>query len=184
MLEPPKQLFPSSSLENLLAVFDIEKKPELLQKLKRQFNFDYYNSPEYIPVETGLAVFECIRREFYSDRDYESGVEELGTISLQAHFHGVSGYVNKIAIKLMSHERLPGMIVKNLKLRMPYANHVLEEERKGYLRYHQSGGVLPPAFTRGLLRAIFVAANAKNVRIVSEEFGSRNTIHEVFWEDD
>lgn len=182
MNEDQKPPFPAISIKNLLVVLQAEKKPILLQNLQERFNFDYYNPPDYIPIETALAIFEYLRRQFYSDRDYEAGVEALGAISLEAHFQGALGYVNKIAIKLVNQERLPGMIVRNLRLRMPYSKHFLEEERKGYLRYRQTGGLLPPAFTRGLLKAIFNAANAKNIRVIPKEDGTQNIVYEVFWD--
>ena len=177
-----KRLVPHSLVKDLIVGNQLAGNPLYLQTLKEEFGYDHQNPNFPISVENYVLIIDYVRRLNFPEKSPEEGFFGVGTASLEGHFQGVVGKVNKIAARMFNIEKSADLYLKTQNSNYPFGSHQIEEVRPGYFRYHRSNVPVPPAFTEGVITYLLELTGGKNTKVVSRVVGKEETIYEATWD--
>lgn len=182
MVEASHKMIPNSLLRDMLVGVQAPAQPELLQALKQQYRYNYFEPPGEISLETYVAIMEYLRQKIYPAESSEEGFFQLGLASLEGHFQSPVGKINKVAARMLSIEKASALYLKTQRYNYPFGKHELEKLEKGYLRYCRCGVPTPPDFTRGVLSYLVQLTGGKQVKVSCQSVDPETIIYEARWE--
>lgn len=177
-----ERLIPQSLIRDLIVGNGLLNKPAVLQTLKIKFDYNHSNPPAYLSIETYMALLEYLRQTLFGDKPEAEGYSLMGVASLEGHFQGSVGKINKIAARMFSIEKSAELYLKTQNYNYPFGTHKMEEVRKGYLRYHRINVPAPPAFTQGVIGYLVELTGGKNVKTTVRILGPEEMIYEATWD--
>jgi uncharacterized protein (TIGR02265 family) len=176
-----ERLVPASLVKELIEGNNIQQTPSYIEILKEEYHYDYNQPYLNIAIETYLAVIDFVRRTCYPDKTIAEGYFWCGYNSIEGHFQGPVGKINRIALRMFSFEKLTELYLKTQHFNYPWGKHEYEELRKDYLRYHRRGVPTPPDYTRGVLSYLMGKISGKEVEIIATVLEPEDVIYEIRW---
>jgi uncharacterized protein (TIGR02265 family) len=181
MVKTEVKSVPQSLVRDLIIGNELDKNANALQDLKARFNFNFANPPENIPIETYIAIINYVRQLFYSDLPDSEAYFGIAIASLEGHFQGTVGKINKIAARMLGIEKAAQLYLKTQKINYPFGTHEIEKIEKGYFRYRRIGVAVPPAFTKGTLTHLVKLTGGRDVAVSYRVLAPHDIIFEASW---
>ncbi len=182
MADTKKRPVPHSLVKDLIIGNQFWDNPLYLQSLKDQFGYDYHNPNIPVSVENYVLIIDYARNLIYPQKKKNEGYFLIGRASLEGHFQGVVGKINKVAARMFKIEKSADLYLKTQNSNYPFGSHQIEEVRPGYFRYHRTNVPVQPAFTCGVITSLLELTGGKNVKVVSKVVGNEDTIYEATWD--
>jgi uncharacterized protein (TIGR02265 family) len=173
---------PHSLVKDLVLGNGLAQNPLALRTLKQKFFFDYDNPTQRVPVELYVDIIEFVRQTCYNDMNKSAGLYASGVASLEGHFQGTVGKINKVAARVLGIEKAADLYLKTQNYNYPFGTHSLEEIRKGFLRYRRKSVATPPDFTRGTLSYLIQLTGGKNIKVTAFQISPDEVIYEAKWD--
>jgi uncharacterized protein (TIGR02265 family) len=182
MVDAKHKTVPHSLIKDLVLGCGLAHNIDIIKKLKQEFFFDYNNPTQRIPLDLYCDIIEFVRKTCYKDMGYSEGLFVAGIASLEGHFQGTVGKINKVAARMLGIDKAAELYIKTQNYNYPFGIHTMEELKKGYLRYHRRKVNTPPDFTRGVLSYLIQLTGAKNIKVTARILAEGDTIYEATWE--
>jgi uncharacterized protein (TIGR02265 family) len=181
MVDMKLKTVPHSLVKDLVLGCGLEQNQTALKTLKQKYFFDYTNPTQHVPLELYTEIIEFVRKTCYGDMGYSEGLYVAGIASLEGHFQGTVGKINKVAARMLGLEKAAELYIKTQLHNYPFGSHRMEELRKGYLRYHRKGVNTPADFTRGVISYLVQLTGGKNIKVTARVIAEGDTIYEAWW---
>jgi uncharacterized protein (TIGR02265 family) len=182
MADSEKRLIPHSLVKDLIVGNQFSANPLYLQILKDQFGYDHNNPNIPVSVENYVLIIDYVRNLAFPQKSQDEGYFLVGTASLEGHFQGVVGKINKIAARMFNIEKSADLYLKTQNSNYPFGSHQIEEVRAGYFRYRRTNVPVPPAFTSGVITSLLELTGGKNVKVAGQMVGNEDTIYQATWD--
>jgi uncharacterized protein (TIGR02265 family) len=182
---PPNDPFPTGRfvsgkmVQAVLESCNVHQNPQLLEMIKTRFGFDLDFVPTNFPYDKYMQINEFVARELYPQQDLQTALEKIGYDSVHYYFRHPTGQILKTMAGVLGVQRGAKIFVQNMKHRLPWGIHELEEVQPKYVRYRVRLVPGTGAMIRGTMRASVEVTGGKIKSLKTTLLDFEDMIHEL-----
>ncbi len=167
----------------ILEVTGLDKNPQVIEELRRDFNYDVKRPPGAVPFETGVALQNYLAKYLYPDLPKAAALWKLGRVTFEGYRRSLVGKVMLAAMPIWGPHRAIKNAPRIYDMTMRYGVRTVKQTgpNKYELRHQNDPGNIE--LLAGNLEAGIEATGAKNVCVKIRTLASDDHILEVEWDE-
>jgi hypothetical protein len=169
-------------VQNLLMGCNIENDETLQTVMKNKFNYDF-NMPKSISEKTFRSIIDYLRETLYPYNNPDEGYEALGKALVMGGLKGIMGNIRRTNARVLPAEIAFEDFLKVVSERSTFADVVLEESKKGYVRWKMGNMPgAPTSFLVGIFRTVLSVFNTAELQISYSKPQNEILLFEAKWQ--